>query len=153
MAVQPGFRPVDNMTRQGPGNDVEYFQIGPNATASKCLPGIRVMIDTTDNYVKEFTGTGNAIGYLSYEASPDKPKTIDTAFAVGDWAAVEMGAGKRIRGRLASGQNVTKGQPLKEVADGFLSAGTPGTDDIVADADQSVDASSAAAAIWVLTRK
>jgi|GEM_PF-1120643 len=169
MAVQPGFRPVDNMTQQGPGIDVEYFQIGPNATAAKMLPGIAVVMDTTDNYVKEYSSGGKVIGFLSYEKSPDKPATIDTAFALGDWVAVERGAGKRIRGRLAISQTIQIGQELKVTTDGYLTAATvngvvsvdesgsatvsTGNDDIIADAEMSVTTTDETAAIWVLTRK
>lgn len=153
MAVQPGFRPVDNMTRQGPGLDVEYFQVGPNATAAKMLPGIAVMRDTTDNYVKESDGTGKVIGFLSYESSPDKPETVDSAFAVGDWVAVERGAGKRIRARLAASQTIVNGQELSVTTDGYLDAAVIGTDDVIADAEQSVATTTTTAAIWIITRK
>lgn len=169
MAVQPGFRAVDNLTRQGPGLDVEYFQVGPNATAAKMLPGIAVVMDTTGNYVKEYDGSGKVIGFLSYESSPDKPANIDTAFAVGDWVAVERGAGKRIRARLATSQTIVNGQELSVTTDGYLAAATingvvsvvesgsdtksTGNTDIIADAAQSVTTTSTAAAIWVITRK
>ncbi|MDD4521691.1 MAG: hypothetical protein PHW84_01900 [Methanosarcina sp.] len=170
MAVQPGFRPVNNMTRQGPGHEKEFFQIGPNASTTKCLPGIAVVMDTTDNYVKEYGSSGGkVIGFLSYENSPDKPATIDTPFKPGDWVAVERGAGKSIRARLATGENVAIGQELKVTTDGYLAAATingvkavdesgsatvsTGNDDIIADAEHSVNASSAAAPIWILTRK
>lgn len=170
MAVQPGFRAVDNLTRQGPGLDVEYFQVGPNATAAKMLPGIAVVMDTTDNYVKESDGSGKVIGFLSYESSPDKPANIDTAFAVGDWVAVERGAGKRIRARLATSQTIVNGQELSVTTDGYLAAATingvvavneAGTDesistgntDVIADAAQSVTTTTTTAAIWIITRK
>lgn len=170
MAEQPGFRPVDNMTRQGPGIDVEYFQIGPNATAAKMLPGIAVIKDTTDNYVKEYGSSGGkVIGFLSYEKSPDKPASIDTAFAVGDWVAVERGAGKRIRARLATSQTIVIGQELSVTTGGYLAAATingvvsivesgsdtksTGNTDIIADAEMSVATTSASKPIWVLTRK
>jgi len=169
MAVQPGFRPVDNMTQQGPGIDVEYFQIGPNATAAKCLPGTAVVMDTTDNYVKEYTSGGIVIGFLSYEKSPDKPATIDTAFKVGDWVAVERGAGKRIRARLATSQTIQIGQELSVTTDGYLTAATingvvsvvesgsatksTGNTDVIADAEKSVTTTTSTAPIWVLTRK
>jgi hypothetical protein len=169
MAVQPGFRPVDNQTRQGPGIDVEYFQVGPNATAAKMLPGIAVVMDTTDNYVKEYSSGGKVIGYLSYETSPDKPASIDTAFALGDWVAVERGAGKRVRARLATSQTIQIGQELSVTTDGYLIAATingvvsivesgadtksTGNTDVVADAEMSVTTTDDPAAIWVLTRK
>jgi len=170
MAVQPGFRPVDNMTQMGPGIGVEYFQVGPNATAAKMLPGIAVIMDTTDNYVKEYGSSGGkVIGFLSYEKSPDKPATIDTAFARGDWVAVERGAGKRIRARLTTNQTITPGQELSVTTDGYLIAATingvvsvvesgsdtksTGNTDIIADSEKSVTTVSSTAAIWVLTRK
>lgn len=169
MAVQPGFRPVNNQTQQGPGIDVELFRVGPNATAAKMLPGIAVVMDTTDNFVKEYTSGGKVIGFLSYESSQDKPASIDTAFALGDWVAVERGAGKRIRARLATSQAIQIGQELAVTTDGYLTAAVisgvvsvvesgsatkaTGNDDIIADAEMSVTTTSATAAIWVLTRK
>lgn len=170
MAEQPGFRPVDNMTRQGPGMSEEFFQVGSNATAAKMLPGIAVIKDTTDNYVKEYGSSGGkVIGFLSYEKSLDKPETIDTAFALGDWVAVERGAGKRIRARLATNQTIVIGQELSVTTDGYLTAATingvvsvvesgsdtksTGNTDVIADAEMSVTTTSTSKPIWVLTRK
>jgi hypothetical protein len=133
------------------------------------LPGIVVIRDTNDYSVKEWSSGGHMIGYLSYENSPDKPETIDNAYAVGDTVGVEVGAGRRQLARLATSQTIVKGQPLKVTTDGYLAAATvngvvsivesgsdtksTGNDDMVADADESVTTTSATAKIWVVTRK
>lgn len=153
--VQTGFRQPNNDVAIGGERNVEYYTIGSTATAAKCLPGVLVKKGATDAEVIECDSSGNAIGYLGYQdtAAEYRPATILTAYAVGDRVAVLRGAGRRQMGYLASGQNVANGALLARAADGQLTAGTAGTDDIVADAAESVDASSAAATIWVTTRR
>lgn len=165
-----GWRKPENKVCQGDSIGPEICVIGANATAAKCLPGIVMSIDTDTFSVKPYSGTGGDIGLLGYEDSPDKPDTRDTAYKVGDFVAIHKGAGKRFRARLANGQNVTKGQPLKVTTDGYLALATingvvnvdetgtdetvsTGNDEIFADAAESVDASTGAAPIWVYTRK
>lgn len=151
--VQLGFRKPNNGVVQGGSLGPEFFKVGANATAAKMLPGIVVCKDTNDFCVKESDASGNDIGFLGYEYSPSKPATIDTAYAVGDFVAVHRGPGRRQMARLATSQTIENGDPLKVTTDGYLAAATVGTDDVIADADESVTTTSSAAKIWVITRK
>ncbi len=169
--VQLGFRKPTNRVTQGGSLGPEFFKVGASATAAKMLPGIAVCKDTNDYSVKEYDGSGNSIGYLGYDeaAAVFKPDDIDTAYAADDEVPVHRGPGRRQMARLASGQSVVNGQPLKLTTDGYLAAATingvvsvdesgsstvsTGNDEVVADADETVDASGAAKKIWVITRK
>lgn len=148
-----GFRKPTNGVVQGDALGPEFLKVGANATAAKMLPGIAVCKDTNDFSVKESDASGNDVGFLGYEYSPSKPATIDTAYAVGDIVAVHRGAGRRQMARLATSNTIVKGQPLKVTTDGYLTAATAGTDDVVGDAAESVTTTSATADIWIITRK
>lgn len=148
-----GWRKPLNKTRQGGSLDTFQMQVGPNATAAKMLTGIAVMRDTTDYSVKEWKSGGQMIGYLSYENSADKPEDIDTPYAVGDFVGVDVGPGRRQFARLAASQTITYGQPLTLDADGYLKAAVIGTDDVVADAAESVTTTTGAGKFWIVTRK
>ena len=134
---------------------VGYYTIHTHATAAKMKPGVIVKISDVANEVVECDASGNDIGFLGYQDTPAeyRPETISTAYAVGDRVAVLRGAGRKQMGWLASGQNLGAGAPLTKAADGQLTAGTPGTDDIVGDLADPVDASSAAKICWLRTRK
>lgn len=153
--VQLGFRKPNNKMAQGGALGVEYLKIGANATAAKCFAGIAVIKDTNDFSVKEFGGSGSTIGVLGYDETPAqfRPETPTTAYAKGDIAAVHVGAGRRQKMWLTTSQTIVKGAPLMVTTDGYLTAATPGTHDVYCDADESVTTTSAAAAIWVITRK
>lgn len=168
--AQLGWRkPLNNVCQNGSTIDTEQLQIGANATAAKCLPGIAVIRDTNDYSVKESGAGGVIVGYLGYENSTDKPISIDTAYAVGDSVAVECGPGRRQMARLAASQTIVKGQPLSVAADGYLTAAvingvvsivesgadtkSTGNTDIVADAEESVTTTATTGKIWVRTRK
>lgn len=111
------------------------------------------MRDGNDYSVKEWTTGGQMIGYLSYENSTDKPEDIDTPYAVGDAVGVEVGSGRRQLARLAASQTITYGQPLALAIDGYLTAAVVGTDDVVADAAESVTTTTGTGKIWVTPRK
>ena len=152
--VDLGFRKPTNGVVQGDALGPEFLNVGANATAAKMLPGIAVVKDTNDFCVKESDASGNVvIGFLGYELSPNKPATRDTAYAVGDIVAVHRGAGLRQMAYLTTSQTIVKGQPLKVTADGYLTAATVGTSDVVGDAAESVTTTSAAAKIWIITRR
>ena len=153
--VQLGFRKPTNKWSQGGALGVEYFKVGANATAAKMLAGTVVMKDTVDYCIKESDASGNDYGVLGYDETPDayRPTTSTTAYAVGDIVAVHRGAGRRQKCRLTTAQTIVNGQPLKVTTDGLLTAATVGTDDVFADADESVTTTSAVAYIWVITRK
>lgn len=170
--VQLGFREPANDVVQGGSLGPEFLKVGANATAAYMIPGAAVIKDTNDFSVKEGAAGGKLIGYIGYASTPAefRPETITTAHALGDHIAVHRGAGRRQKTWLADGQSVVNGQPLKLTASGQLAAATingvvavneagsetavsTGNDEIVADADETVAASGAAAAIWVITRK
>ncbi|WP_319506008.1 hypothetical protein [uncultured Methanolobus sp.] len=116
-------------------------------------PGRLVKKGTNDDDMVVNTAAGATLGWLGYEQTNPAfmPTDIDTIYALDDMAAVLYGGSFLIVGSLASGQNVTKGARLKAAADGELAAGIVGTDEIVAIAEESVDATSAAADIVVLS--
>lgn len=153
--VQLGFREPSNDVVQGGSLGPEFLKVGANATAASMIPGAAVVKDTNDFSVKEGAAGGKLVGFLGYASTPAefRPETITTAYAVGDMVAVHRGASRRQKAWLADGQSVVNGEPLKLTAGGQLAAATVGTDDVIADADETVAASGAAAALWVITRK
>lgn len=152
--VQLGFRKPTNAWSQNCLLDVEYFKVGTNATAAKMLPGTVVCKDTNDFSVKESDASANDYGVLGYDKTPAayRPTNSTTAYAVGDIVAVSRGPGRK-KCRLTTSQTIVNGQPLKVTTDGLLTAATVGTNDVFADADESVTTTSAEAFIWVITRK
>ncbi|MBP2030362.1 hypothetical protein J2755_001296 [Methanohalophilus levihalophilus] len=122
-------------------------------TATNMYPGRLVKKGTNDDDMIVNTAAGATLGWLGYEQTNPvfMPTDVDTVYVQDDMAAVLYGGGFLIVGRLASGQNVTKSARLKAAANGELAAGIVGTDEIVAIAEESVDASSAAADIVVLS--
>lgn len=122
-------------------------------TATNMYPGRLVKKGTNDDDMVVNTAGGPALGWLGYEQTNPvfMPTDVDTIYVQDDMASVLYGGGFLIVGSLASGQNVTKGARLKAAANGELAAGIVGTDEIVAIAEESVDASSAAADILVLS--
>lgn len=127
------------------------IQILKVETATNMYPGRLVKKGTNDDDIVVNTAAGAAIGWLGYEQTIKKyrPDDVDTIYAVNDQAAVLHGGGFVIVGRLASGQSVSKGDRLMAAANGELSGGTVGTDEIVAIAEETVDASAAAKDIMV----
>lgn len=119
-------------------------------TATNMYPGRLVKKGTNDDDVVVNDGS-TAIGWLGYERTIKKyrPSTVDTIYAGDEQAAVLHGNHFVIVGSLAVGANVSKGARLKAVAAGQLSGGTVGSDEIVAIAEESVDASAAAKDIMV----
>lgn len=121
-------------------------------TATNVYPGRLVMKGTNDDDIVVCDGTeGAAIGWAGYEQTAKKyrPATVDTIYEANDQITVINGPGILLVGRLASGQNVTKGARLMVAANGELSGGTVGTNEIVAIAEESVNATSGAADIIV----
>jgi hypothetical protein len=130
---------------------VDHYKI---KTVANMYPGRLVTMDTTDNQIKVCTAATKPLGVLGYQDTNEnfRPDTVDTIYEVNDFAAVLFGGGFTYVGRLASGQNVAAGEYLTAAADGELTAATVGTDDVVAVARESVDASGAAADILVASR-
>lgn len=147
------------------------LKIGANATAAKMLPGIAVIRDTNDYSVKEYGSSGNAVvGVLGWEATrPDsRPATRDTAYALGQIAAVHHGPGK-IRMRLATSQTIVKGDLLSLTTDGYLrkavlngvvsvvesgsATDSTGNDDVYAEALETVSSTTDKPGIWVFRKR
>ncbi|WP_342303636.1 hypothetical protein [Methanolobus sp. ZRKC5] len=147
-------------------------------TDTNMYPGRLVKRGTNDDDMVVNTAAGPALGWLGYEQTNPvfMPTDVDTIYAQNDMAAVLYGGGFLIVGRLASGQNVTKGTRLVAAANGELTAATsivvdtgstpvtsgaangaivsgsiPDEGLVVAITQQSVDASSAASDILVLS--
>lgn len=150
-----GFRYPNNDVTIGGEKQAEFYTINASATVAECLPGVLVKIGAKSNEVVECDASGNAIGFLGYQdtAAEWRPETVTTAYAVGDRVAVLRGAGRRQMGYLASGQSVAAGEPLARAASGQLTAGTIGTDDIVGDSVDAVNATTGAKICWITTRK
>jgi ribosomal protein S11 len=115
------------------------------------IPGRHVKKGTADKDIVVGDASGNSVGWVGYEqASPEfKPLNKATAFAATSMAPVMNGGNFYVIARLASGQNVVKGQPLTFAANGEVTAATYGTHHVAAFAEESVNASSAAADILV----
>lgn len=118
-------------------------------TATNMIPGRLVKKGTTDEKVVVNDGT-SPVGWLGYEqtAARYQPANDSTAYAAGDVVAVLRGHIK-IKAHLASGQSVAMGDPLTGTSAGELAAATVGTNEIVAYAAETVDASGGAADIEV----
>lgn len=147
-------------------------------TATNMYPGRLVKKGTADDDIVVNTAAGAALGWLGYEQTDPvfMPDDVDTIYAANAQAAVLFGGGFLITGSLASGQSVVKGDRLVAAASGELTIavaaiattgsatasvvdattptidGSVGSDGIiVAIAQQTVDASSAAKDIVVLS--
>lgn len=120
-------------------------------TATNVYPGRLVKKGTNDDDVVVNTAAGAAIGWAGYEHTSKKyrPDTVDTVYSADDQIAVINGPGIILVGSLASGQSVTKGARLMAAAAGELSGGTVGTNEIVAIAEETMDASAGAKDILV----
>ena len=121
-------------------------------TETNVYPGRLVKRGTNDDDVVVNTAASAAvIGFVGYlnTAKKYRPATIDTLHAADDQVGIINGPGIILLARLAIGANVTKGAHLTDAALGDLSGGTAGTHQIYAIAEESVDASAAAADILV----
>jgi len=144
-------------------------------TATNMYPGRLVKKGTNDDDIVVCGASDMPIGWLGYEhtAAPYRPSTVDTAYSANDRAAVLCGGGFVLVARLASGENVSKGDLLVPAANGELKkastlqiaegsttvtstaangdiiTGHYGDAPIVAIAEESVDASSEAKDIMV----
>ena len=125
-------------------------------TATTMYPGRLVTKGTNPDDVIVNTASTKPIGWLGYEQTPVafRPDTVDTIYAQNAQAAVLSGGGFYVVASLASGQNVTKGAQLIPTAAGELIVAVNDTLDastnyIVAEAEENVNASGAAADILV----
>lgn len=120
-------------------------------TETNVYPGRLVKRGTNDDDVVVNTAAGSPMGFVGYlnTAKKYRPATIATLHAADDQVGVINGPGIIVLAKLNQGANVTKGALLTDAADGGLSGGTAGTHHIYAIAEESVDASAAAANILV----
>lgn len=120
-------------------------------TATNVYPGRLVKRGTNDDDVVVNTAAGIPLGFVGYLDTSKKyrPATIATIQVQNDQVAIINGPGIILMARLAIGANVTKGAHLTDAALGDLTGGTAGTHMIYAIAEESVDASAAAANILV----
>jgi len=174
MAVFGGFRKPTNRIVVAGEPIVHECKV---ETATNMYPGRLVQKGTNDDDIVVGTATGMPIGWLGYEQahSAYQPSTVDTAYSLNDRAPVLNGGKFVIVGRLATGENVSKGDLLVPAANGELKkastltvaagatavtstaangdiiSGHYGDAPIVARAMESVDASGGAADIMVLS--
>jgi hypothetical protein len=99
--------------------EVQFLKI---ETVANCYPGRLVKKDTADYQVEVCGAAGVAVGWLGYEQTEKsaRPATVDTIYTVNKTAAVLHGGKFGIVGRLASGENATKGNYLVAAANGEL---------------------------------
>jgi len=98
-------------------------------TVANCYPGRLVKKGSSDAQIVVNTAAGMAVGVLGYEQANDKykPATVDTIYVVNDFVPVLNGGGFVYVGRLASGESVSKGDPLVAAANGELKAASAAT--------------------------
>lgn len=120
-------------------------------TATNVYPGRLVIQGTNDDDIAVCGAQGEALGWAGYEdtAKAYRPATISTIYTANHFLAVVNGPGIIVRASLASGQTVDKGSRLMAGANGELSGGTVGTNEIVAIAEQSVASTAAGTVIMV----
>jgi len=116
-------------------------------TATNVYPGRLVMKGTNDDDIIVCDGsTAHAVGWASYEHTAKKyrPATVDTVYAENAKIAVVWGPGIRVLARINACPAITVGMLLKAGADGTVTPGTAGTDDIIAQAEEAKAAGAAA---------
>ena len=120
-----------------------HYQTKKVETATNVFPGRLVKKGTNDDDIVVNTVSGAALGWAGYEQTAKRwrPATKATIYLASAQICVVNGPGIGVLGKLASGQNVAKGVRLMADADGLLSGGAVGTDEIVAIAEESIDAS------------
>lgn len=117
-----GFKAPANDVVQGTDKNglTELLRVGANATAAQMLPGRLVSRDVGDYDVKEGSALLAPEGWIGYASTPPdfKPATMATAYAVGNDLAIHNGGGFRVRGSLAKGCSVVKGDLLANWTNG-----------------------------------
>lgn len=93
-------------------------------TATNMYPGRLVKKGTNDNDIVVCGAGEKPVGWLGWEHAPgpDRPATLATAYGADDRAPVLYGGHFVIKAKLASGQNVSKGDWLVPAADGMVAA-------------------------------
>lgn len=129
-----------------------HLQTKKVETATSVYPGVLLMQGTNDDDVVVCDGTeGKAAFWAGYEHTHKnyRPATIDTIYEANDQIAAINGSGIIVYGYLLSGQTVAKHDRLMAAADGHLSGGVVGTNEIVAIAEESKASTAALTRILV----
>lgn len=123
-------------------------------TATNVYPGRYLKAGTNDDDVVVATAGDAGVGWAGYEDTAKKyrPATISTIYEANDQISVVRGPGIKVRATLAVGSTATKGTLLTSAEAGEVTPGVAGTDDIIAEADESVTTTSAVATIMVRSR-
>jgi hypothetical protein len=150
-----GFRIPNNVSSLGGNTPALLFFVADDADVSKLKPGIVVKRGTDPGTVTDFDSSGNDVGFLSYNNTPimGRPEGITGLFTAGKQVGIDTGAGRLQLAYIASGENLGSDAPLKVVTDGRLGAGVPGTDDIIGDTLEPVDARTGELGTWIIARK
>ncbi|MDP2217393.1 MAG: hypothetical protein Q8J68_08915 [Methanolobus sp.] len=124
-----------------PVNDVIMGQPVPpeylKAENTTVKPGLLVKKGTNPDDIEVCDASGNPGGWAGYGAAAVyKPDNTTTAYAADDMVPVHSGSGFHVLATLATGQSVAKNAPLKPADNGEVQAGVPGTDHIVAYAEE-----------------
>ncbi len=145
--VQAGVRKILNDVIDG-DSVINYHNI---ETVTDMYPGALVIKGTTDYDIAACGAAGITTGWLGYGScnGNDKPDTRDTIYLVSAEAPVHSKA-RYVRAIYATAADIAKGDPLKAAANGCVAIGTPGTDDIIAVAAESV--LSGATRVWAESR-
>jgi hypothetical protein len=131
-----------------------HMQTKKIETVANCYPGRLVMKGTNDDDVLVTDAASKGYGWLGYEHTTKKyrPATLTTIYVASDQVAVVYGAGLGVLAWMNTVCVITKGQILTSAANGCVTPGSAGTDDIVAQAAESKTTTSAGAAIMVVSR-
>jgi hypothetical protein len=116
--VQGYNHPVNQIIADVEGLIVHEYEVGAAATPAKMLPGTAVIMDTTQNFVKEAGDEAdNFLGVLDIQSD----SAITHAYAVGEQCRV-IEHGKCMVRFPAGGTGVTPGLPIVTAADGLFKA-------------------------------
>lgn len=128
-------KPVNKIVLDSQNCHIQTMNI---ETATNMYAGRLVKKGTGDHDIIVGTAAAAVVGWLGYEQTTKKhrPATVDTIYLITAQAAMLSGPGMIILGTLDAGCTTTKGTRLKAGADGTLSGGTVGTDEIVAIAEE-----------------
>jgi hypothetical protein len=110
-------------------------------SATSMYAGRLMLKGTNDDDVVCHTGSNAApVGWLGYESTTKKyrPASISTIYVVDSQVDVFYGPGVVFIATLAGGVTAVPGFLLTSAPAGCLTGGTAGTDDIVAQAEESV---------------
>lgn len=127
------------------------MKVGANATAAKMVPGAWVILDTTENEVKEAGAKAHGvIGLIDTDPTHD----IDDAYAVGDLIPIIIGPnGLLVMCILLANEDVIQGDVLVTAANGVTAEKAVGAmgaqGDVVAEA---WDTSAVASDVKILAR-